>query len=184
MIALGRVERAVGLRGELRIRLYNAESRTLAAGKTIELRASDAEPGARSVSAHIEAIRYVKDAAVIAVEGVDSRDAAEALRGLEVCVARDALPALDEGEHYHVDLVGLDVHDGSGARIGAVTAVIAYPSVDALVVRTADDRSLELPIVPDVVLDVSMSNRVVTVDADAVRELLTPARPPRRRSPR
>lgn len=176
MIALGRIERAVGLRGELRVRLYNPASRTLARDTAVTLRAG--APSTETES-RIESVRYTADAAVVALRGVADRDAAEALRGAEVCVARASLPALEDGEHYHVDLVGLGVVDERGAKIGVVTEVLAYPSVDALVVRAGDDAIAELPIVPDVVLRVDVAERVVVVDGESARELMEPPKKPR-----
>ncbi|MCC7537957.1 MAG: 16S rRNA processing protein RimM [Deltaproteobacteria bacterium] len=190
MIALGRVERSVGLRGEVRIRLYNPESRTLADATRVSLRraprdgpagADPSEPMTRE--ARITRARYVSGAVVVAFEGVADRDAADAMRGLEVCVARDALPALEEGEHYHVDLVGLEARDETGERLGVVLDVIPYPSVDALVVRADDGRVAELPMVADLVISVSMEARVVTLEARSVAELMEPPARPGRANP-
>ena len=58
--------------------------------------------------------------AVIAFEGVRDRNAAEALKGTELFVARDALPAPDEDEFYHADLIGLEARDSEGRMLGKV----------------------------------------------------------------
>ena len=47
-------------------------------------------------------------------------------------VSRDALPALDEGEYYHADLIGLTVETDTGGRVGAVIAVQHYGATDIL----------------------------------------------------
>ena len=52
--------------------------------------------------------------------GVDTREAAAALKGVEVGVPRDALPPLAEGEIYWADLVGLDVREPRGRALGKV----------------------------------------------------------------
>jgi 16S rRNA processing protein RimM len=64
--------------------------------------------------------------------GVATREAAEALRGTRLHVARERLPALPDDEFYHADLVGLEVVDTGGRVLGRVTAVHDYGAGDML----------------------------------------------------
>ncbi|MCF8495932.1 MAG: ribosome maturation factor RimM [Alphaproteobacteria bacterium] len=71
-----------------------------------------------------------------AVEGVSERNAAEALRGTELYVDQDSLPAIEEdGAYYHGDLIGLKAVDGQGAEIGSVIAVHNFGAGDLLEIR-------------------------------------------------
>jgi len=79
--------------------------------------------------------------------GFDDRDSAERLRGATLWVAREALPALDENEHYLVDLVGVPVLGPNGAPFGSVVEVLTYPSVDSLVIEKLDGSRVEQPLV-------------------------------------
>ncbi len=94
--------------------------------------------------------------------GCDDRTNAEHLRGLLLSVSRDDLPELPNDESYLVDLIGARVFGPAGEEVGEVIAVQNYPSVDALVVRMPDGRTVEQPWVEDWVEQVDKaSQRIV-----------------------
>lgn len=76
---------------------------------------------------------------------IGSRDAAEALRGVELTVPRDALPALGEGEFYAADLIGRAAVSESGVHIGKVVAVENYGAHDILEIRTESGTAFMVP---------------------------------------
>src|SRR5687767_1184159 len=106
LVALGVVARPHGVRGELRVHLYNPES-DLLLGRSRVMLSHRGETREREI---LEARRH-GEALLVTLEGVASREAADALRGAELAVPRDELPPLGEGEHYHVDLIGLEARD-------------------------------------------------------------------------
>ena len=63
-------------------------------------------------------MRAAKDHLVARIKGIDSRDDAEKLNGLELFVAREKLPATDDDEFYHADLIGLAAVDAEDAPLG------------------------------------------------------------------
>ena len=77
--------------------------------------------------------------------GVTDRNAAEALRGQSLYVPRERLPATDEDEYYHEDLVGLAARDAEGRELGKVVAVLNYGAGDILEIATGDGRSELVP---------------------------------------
>ncbi len=79
--------------------------------------------------------------AVIAFVEVRDRNAAEALKGTELFVTRDALPAPDEDEFYHADLVRLEARDSEGRVLGKVAAVHNFGASDVIeLVRDDGDQ--------------------------------------------
>ena len=78
------------------------------------------------------------------LEGVGDRTAAEALKGVELYVDRDRLPAAAEGEFYHADLIGLAAVDPEGKRIGEIVAVQNFGAGDLLEIRLAGSGKTEL----------------------------------------
>ena len=78
--------------------------------------------------------------------GADSREDADALRGYKLCVPREALPELEEGEYYHADLIGMDAIEGD-AVLGKVSAVIDYPSAECLRIERPGGY-IEVPMLP------------------------------------
>ncbi len=85
-----------------------------------------------------------KGGVVARLEGVSDRNAAEALKGVELYVDRDKLPAAAEGEFYHADLIGLAAVDPQGKRLGEIVAVQNYGAGDLLEIRLTGAGKTEL----------------------------------------
>lgn len=133
-VALAAVAGAHGVKGELRLKLFSDSVESLA-------RHSRLYVGGREV-----VVRDVKDGGKTAIarfEGISDRSAAEALRGQLVEIDRDKLPALEEGEYYHADLIGLHCVDEGGKALGTVVAVENFGAGDLLEIeRPGGQRSL------------------------------------------
>ena len=138
LVEIGAVTRPHGVRGEVRIRLHWAESDALAHARELTLFRVGRPLGVFEVAS----VRNAAQAAIVRLEGVDDRDAADRLRGATVHVARDALPPLEPGEYYLSDLVGASVIAPDGP-VGEVVEVRVHPSVDTIVVRAPDGKLLE-----------------------------------------
>ena len=127
-IELGVIARPHGVQGELRVHVFNPESTLLEElGEVFLIGEGDEEP----CLVEVESTRHAPKALLMQLRGVGSREDAEALRGYKLCVPREALPELEEGEYYHADLIGLQAFEGDEA-IGEVLDVIDYPSADCL----------------------------------------------------
>lgn len=99
---------------------------------------------------------------VARLEGVADRDRAAQLRGCEVAVPRSELPPAPEGEYYWADLIGLEVVNREGVRLGQVAEVFATGANDVLVVR--GERERLIPFVEAVVVDVDLAGALLTLD--------------------
>ena len=99
---------------------------------------------------------------VAKLAGCGSREAAEALRGAEVAVPREALGEAGQGEIYRVDLVGLEVVDESGASLGRVAGFLDAGDAGVMVVEGAAERLI--PFVADYVKAVDREAGRITVD--------------------
>jgi 16S rRNA processing protein RimM len=160
LLAIGRVARAHGLKGELRVEPFFEGSDALEHVSELWLsRQTEAPDGAAQYV--IEWARAVPRAYLVKVEGVAERNGAEALKGATVWIERAALPEPAEtDEYYLVDLLGAKV-TGPEGEIGTVIEIATHPSVDALVIRTPDGRTLEQPLVPAFVARVSVADKLV-----------------------
>ena len=79
-----------------------------------------------------------KGLAITRAKGICSREAAEALRGMTLLVARDKLPDLDDGEFYHADLIGMTVNNQDGIWIGSLVSIHNFGAGD--IAELAPDR--------------------------------------------
>ncbi|MBX3247402.1 MAG: 16S rRNA processing protein RimM [Myxococcales bacterium] len=157
LVAVGVVIKPHGIRGEVRIHAHNLDSPLWDEAAPIVLRFPD---GDREVE--VQTLRIVPGKHLVArLAGVATREAAEALRGVEVLVPRARFEDLEEDEFYLVDLVGLRVQR-DGLDVGVIEDVFEYPSVACLKVRS-EDGVREVPIVEPWVVDVDVEGGVVEV---------------------
>lgn len=136
---LGVIVGAIGVRGEVRVKTFTETPETLGDYGPL----SD-ETGERSF--RIKGLRPAKAGAALKLEGIDDRDAAEALKGTNLCVPRSALgEPEDDDTFYHVDLIGLVVEDEGGTALGMVKAVHDFGAGDLLDVRLNDGGAALVP---------------------------------------
>ena len=162
MILVGRFHGAFGVKGEVKLesftdppeRIFRYQPWTL---RDAQGRASACE-GARG--------RATNKGVVATVPDIADRDAADALRGTEVWVARSTLPPPAPGEYYWVDIEGLRVVNLEGVSFGTVSHLFSTGANDVLVAQ--GDRERMIPFVePDYIKAVDFDAGVVTVDWDA-----------------
>ncbi len=142
-VPLAEVARPHGVRGELRLRLFNADSDVLLDREEVLVRLKDGEEHEVSV----DRARRADDAILMKLFSVDDRDRADELRGALICAKRGDFPKLPDDEFYVCDAAGACVMC-EGTLVGTVKDVRNYPSVDALVVKAADGGvDWEIPLV-------------------------------------
>lgn len=187
-VPLAEVARPHGVRGELRLRLFNKDSDVLLEQDEVLVRLVDGEEHEVSV----DFARRADQAILMKLHSVDDRDRAEEIRGALICVKRASFPALGEGEFYTCDALGAEVWvEEAGkepARLGHVRDIVSYPSVDTLVVRAEDGGAdYEVPLVAAFVstADVARGRFVVeTMDGLERPQPKAPKPPPKPREKR
>ncbi|WP_238944757.1 ribosome maturation factor RimM [Allofranklinella schreckenbergeri] len=115
----------------------------------------------------VQQLKSQSDGLVAKFEGVDDRDVAHALRGATIALPRSAFPALPEGEFYWVDLIGLEVRNRQGIRLGQVEKLFSNGPQSVLVVQGAVQGKPKEHLIPFVgvyVDTVDLSDRQITVD--------------------
>lgn len=156
-VLLGVVAGAHGIRGEVVVRSFTADPADIAAYGPL----GDAT-GTRLVKLRV--LRLTAKGVIARIEGVSDRNAAEALKGLELYIDRAALPPADEDEYYHADLIGMTVIDTDGQDIGTVIAIQNYGAGDLLEYRLAGQKRTELlPFSSAFVPSVDLAARRVTI---------------------
>jgi 16S rRNA processing protein RimM len=99
---------------------------------------------------------------ILRLEGSNSREDAEALRGLELTIPRDD-SLLEADEYWASDLAGCLVVDGS-VEVGFVRQMSALPSVEVLEVDRADGSELLVPMVRDCIRSIDIAQRRIDID--------------------
>jgi len=134
-VPLAEIARPHGVKGELRLRLFNKTSDALLGQDEVLVRLADGEEHEVSV----ERARRADDAILMKLHSVDDRDRAEELRGALICVRRRDFEEAESGEFYAIDIVGADVKL-AGERVGTVAELVTYPSVEVLLVHADDGK--------------------------------------------
>ncbi|MDG5751024.1 ribosome maturation factor RimM [Qipengyuania sp. XHP0211] len=135
-LTLAAVTGAHGVAGEVRLKLLGEGLDALKAHKSFN-------DGALTLS---KVRSDNKGGAIARFAEVRDRTAAEALRGTALCVPREALPELDEGEFYFSDLVGLAVVTDTGEAVGTVCAVENFGATDIVEIEKPDGKKFMVPL--------------------------------------
>jgi 16S rRNA processing protein RimM len=162
------VARPHGVRGELRLMVYNSDSELLFDRADVLVR----RPKGTEAMMQLESVRGATPGYLLAkFRGVNDRDAADELRDAEICVERTAFPELEPGEFYVCDIIGARLV-GPNGDIGEVEAFVSYPSADVLVVSVGPGngsrRKVELPLVDNFVESVDAKAGRVNLHAEAI----------------
>lgn len=176
-VELGRVGEAWGIKGWVRIQPHSADTEALFASKDWYLQppeprfARGFSAFAGPVAVRVAEIKVHADGVVARLEGMDDRNAAEALKGVRISLPRSAFPATPEGEYYWVDLIGLRVVNREGVDLGVVrdlmptgptsVLVLEYPLVQDGVETVAERL---IPFVSAYIDDVDRTTRRITAD--------------------
>ena len=150
-VCLGVITKPKGVRGRVRITSFTDKPDDLVAYGPLF-----AGPGGRVMNVALREI--LKGGVVIAtIGGVTDRDGAEALRGIELHVPREALPEAPGDEFYQTDLIGLAVELTDGVTIGEVTALHNFGAGEILEVTRHDGDSFMLPFTRDTVPEIDIA---------------------------
>jgi 16S rRNA processing protein RimM len=169
LVPVGRILDAWGIKGGLRVQAYSADADALFNAKHWYLKSTGPKPG--QVLLAVRSVREQGEGIVAMAEGVDDRNAAEALRGHEIHVARSEFPRTPDGEYYWVDLIGLDVVNRESQPLGRVIGLIdtgphcVLRILPAGIVEPAKpDQERLIPFVEAFVDDVDLAAKLIKVD--------------------
>ena len=154
-IKIGRIVNAVALKGEVKV--YNYSSCKERYEELDRIIVEDKEYG-------IEKVRYQQHMVILKLEGVDDRNAAEAMKNKDVFITEDDLKELPEDTFYIRDLIGLEVLDEeTGDSIGKIKDVLQPSSQDIYVVKRPEGSDVLIPVVSEFVKAVNVEEGFVKV---------------------
>jgi 16S rRNA processing protein RimM len=169
LVIVGYVSGAYGLNGWIRIKPYSADADALLHAKSWWLGDPEQPQQLRDVDM-MQAKNHSGDV-VAQLVGVVGRDAAEALKGAAVQISRRRFPALSDSEYYWVDLIGLEVENLQGERLGVVDSMMdngAHPILRVAVAPVAGlektPREILIPFVEQFVKTVDLTAKKIAVD--------------------
>ncbi|HHC08469.1 MAG TPA: ribosome maturation factor RimM [Actinobacteria bacterium] len=156
LVTVGYVRRAHGLRGAVVVRpTTDRPDERFVPGAVFDTEAGPLE---------IERVGPHRDGLLVVFVGISDRNAAEGLRGLTLEIPLEARRDLEPGEYWPDELVGCEVVDAAGRRLGEVVDVVLGGSQDRLVVGIPEGDTVEVPFVDALVPHVDVDARRVVVE--------------------
>ena len=178
-VCVAQIGAAHGLRGGVHLRSFTAEPDAFAQYGPLET-----EDGMRRLE--VDSVRPSKDGFIVRFEGVTRREAAEALRNVNLYVDRERLPEAGRGEFYHVDLIGLSAVAPSGEKLGEVLALHNFGAGDIVELKLAANGETMMiafneATVPEV--DIAGGRIVVVMPEETLGENVPPPKTAGRKEP-
>ncbi|MGB3212766.1 MAG: ribosome maturation factor RimM [Desulforhopalus sp.] len=156
-LLLGKVAKAHGLRGEVKIFSYSGQPENFLGYKEIVL--VDIS-GKLSSALAVGKVRIQGKSAIVQLSTIDSRNKAEGIEGMGVLLAKNLLPDTAEDEYYWYQYEGKLVLDQSGRTIGRVDSLFNNGAQDILVVKSGDGEIL-IPVTRHIVVQETAEGLVV-----------------------
>ena len=159
---MGRIAAPFGIKGWVKVQTYSDDPGTLLDFDTWRVGRGELQRDYAVTESQDHS-----NTLVAKFDGVDDRDQAFALRGLEVSVPREALPAPAENEFYWADLIGLKVVNQLGVTLGKVDSLMQTGAHDVLVVKNdpaKDGKEHLIPFIAAFVGTVDVAAGKIEVD--------------------
>ena len=154
IIKLGKITAPQGIKGEVRVYPYTDKPTRFSEIEAVLL------DGRRC---RIEKARYMKNMAILKLEGIDDRNAAEAMRNRELLLPREELWQQPEDTYFVDDLVGCAVVSEDGAPVGTLKTIHSRPAQDLYEVEREDGSSFLLPAVKEFIKDVKTDEKIIVI---------------------
>jgi 16S rRNA processing protein RimM len=130
LICVASISGAYGVRGEVRLKSFTADPEAIEAYNPLTT-----EDGSQSFDVGV--LQPIKNGLAVRLSSVQTKEQADALKGVRLYVPRSRLPSLPDDEFYHTDLIGLSVFDTGGTLLGKVKAVQNHGAGDLLEIHGA-----------------------------------------------
>ena len=160
MLVVAEVVKSHGLRGEVCIDSH-ADSPLLFDEVPCLYLAKKGQKPRRFV---VQSSRRHKGRILITFKGIDGRDQADALRGMEVMVREADLPQVEDDEVYMHELEGMSVELDDSTVIGTISNFILAPGQETWVIATSDGKEILFPAVEEFVLSVDLDAEKVVIN--------------------
>jgi 16S rRNA processing protein RimM len=152
---LGQITAPVGIKGEIRVYPYPEYVRRFNDIRELFI---EGEKEKRTV----EKCRMDKNMLVLKLSGINDRNTSELMRGKHLSLPKAEIE-LEDNDYFIDDLVGMDVLDESGKKLGVLKDVVSNISQDRYLIEGLDGRSFELPAVREFIIDVNTSEKTMIV---------------------
>lgn len=157
LVLLGYVSRAFGIKGGVALKLINQSSDALMVGKQVVLKRN-------RFADRIMTIVALHDQDRVLFAEVGSRTEAEELKGAELWISRNDLPKLEDDEYYLFELMGAQVVDSDGNKLGEIIGFSSNNAQTLFDIKTIEGHTASIPNVKPIVQKIDLVHKLVTID--------------------
>ena len=158
IVTIGRVLRPFGVHGDVQVESLSDVPDRFTRLKSVTL----IMPNGESLQTEVLRTRKVNKAYIMRFTDFSSPEEAKKVRGALIQVRQESVPPLPESQYYQFELIGLEVHDEMGRKLGKIEEVISRPSQHLFVVRQ-DGHELLIPAVQQIIRHVDVQGGTITV---------------------
>jgi 16S rRNA processing protein RimM len=158
LFPIGRVIKPHGVKGKMKVEYFGEDLRRFSLYREIYI---EGEQGRLESYEILEAIPQ-PPRLIVRIKGIEKIEEAEPLIGKKILVEKEALPELEEGEYYWVDLLGIKVETWEGKKIGKVREIFSTGAHDVYVVE-GKRREILLPAIEEVIESIDLKKKVMKV---------------------
>ncbi len=158
-LAIGKLRRTHGIKGDIMMDILTDFPERLRLGRTVYIGEEQHLP-MKVARVH----KHSGNTILLGLEGIETREQAAELRNQYVFVPTKAIPLLPKGEYYHHQLLGINVLDDQGKRLGILEEILETRANDIYLVRAEDGSEMLLPAVEnEVILNIDLKRREMIV---------------------
>jgi 16S rRNA processing protein RimM len=158
LLRVGVISSTHGVRGEVKVYPTTDDVNRFNSLKDVIL-----DTGREHMNLEIQGVKFFKNMVILKFKGYDSIDDIEKYKGKDLLITRDQAVELGPDENFIVDLIGLRVVTEDGEEFGILTDVIKTGANDVYEVKTAEGKEVLLPAIKECVLNVDLTEGIVTV---------------------
>ena len=158
LLEVGKIANTHGLRGEVKVAVWMDYPEEFEELETVYLKTRK-----ETLKLTVKNVRYQKNNLIVRFAEFNDINEVEQYKNCVLYADRDELGELPEGVHYIVDLIGLDVYNEEGEKLGVIADVINNGASDIYDVKREGKKNMLLPVIDEVVLDVDTDAKKVTV---------------------
>jgi 16S rRNA processing protein RimM len=162
-LVVGMIVGSHGIKGNLKVRSFAESETVFKPGESILV----IQAGQIEKKYFIQWVKPHGKSMLVSLKGIEDRDAADGLVGAKIFIERTALPELEEGSYYWIDIIGLSVFSTDDQYIGCIESIMRTAGNDVYIVKNHDknDRhEILIPAIESVVLNIDFKNKIMRVD--------------------
>lgn len=157
-LEIGQIVNTFGIKGQIKVKPFTDDIRRFDNLKEVYVEKNNTKK-----EYEIEEVKYHKDMVLIKFKGIETVEQAEKLKNSYVTISRDSAEELEEDRYYIVDLLGLEVYTDEQILLGILEDIFNIGSNDIYVVKSSDGKQILLPAIKDVVKNIDIENKKITV---------------------